>query len=62
MKLTIALTTKKNEIGVDNTAYTGTEGTGYYEVTISNLPTGSHTIAKASGETHPFYIKLEPIE
>lgn len=62
MKLTIALTTKKNEIGVDNTAYTGTVGTGYYEVTISSLSAGSHTIAKASGETHPFYIKLEPVE
>lgn len=61
MKLTIALTTKKNEIGVDGTAYTGTAGTGYYEVVIPSLAAGSHTIAKAGGETHPFYIKLEPI-
>ncbi len=61
MKLTIARTTKRNEIGVDGTAYTGTAGTGYYEVVIPSLAAGSHTIAKAGGETHPFYIKLEPI-
>lgn len=62
MKLTIGLTTKKNEIGIDGTAYTGTAGTGYYEVVVASLAAGSHTIAKANGETHVFYIKLEPTE
>ena len=51
-----------NEIGIDGTAYTGTAGTGYYEVVVASLAAGSHTIAKANGETHVFYIKLEPTE
>lgn len=63
MNLTIALTTKRNDVGLDGTTYTSTgSGTGYYEVVINNVAAGSHSITKGSGETHPFYIKLEPTE
>ncbi len=61
MKMTIGLTTKNTKVGVDGTSYTGTTGTGYYEVIVDSLPAGNHTIARIDGETHVFYIKLEPI-
>ena len=63
MKLTIALTTKRNTIAIDDELLTATAGTGYYEAVKESLPAGEHVISKGSGsETHPFYIKLEPVE